>query len=138
MPETDTDVTPEHIIPGEEVEVKSAISTSAGSIIQYSIGDKLAYAGIMFYLIVSMIGVFWFILDIWAKKYSLFYKIGYDSVLGPSHDPRQLFQLILYGMAGGWLGGVISAVRSLQQHYTSPVDNMGDLEKQERTRFHKA
>ncbi len=138
MTETDTDVTPEPIIPGEEDGVTSAISTSAGSIIQYSKGDKLAYAGIMFYLIASMIGVFWFILDIWAKKYSLFDKIGYGSVLGPSHDPRQIFQLMLYGMAGGWLGGVISAALSLQQHYASPVDNMGDLEKQERTRFHKA
>ncbi len=46
--------------------------------------------------------------------------------------------LLLLGLGGGWLGGVLSAVISLQDHWTAPVEHVGDLAEQERTRFHVA
>jgi hypothetical protein len=120
----------------EKQKIRDTVETEAGARIEYTASDKWTATGLMIYLVAAFVGVLWFILDVWAEQFSVFNLIGY--AVPTDEGPRRLLQLVLYGMAGGWLGGIISAVRSLQQHYTAPVENVGDLEKQEKTRFHTA
>jgi hypothetical protein len=115
---------------------RGLVETPAGPRIEYSRGDRFVAALLSGYLILAFIGVLWFILDVWMGQFTLFQCIGY--AVPTTEAPRRLFQLVLYGMAGGWLGGTISAAHSLQSHYTAPVENVGDLAKQEKTRFHAA
>ncbi|MCZ6690504.1 MAG: hypothetical protein O7H41_12960 [Planctomycetota bacterium] len=103
----------------------------------YSTFEKSLAGMLAVYLFVALFGVFWFIFDVWANRFSLFNMFGYGEVLGALPKGRlPLMKLVIYCIAGGWLGGTLSAMRSLQLHYASPVEDVGDEQAQEENRFH--
>jgi hypothetical protein len=119
---------------GKGTKIRTPIKTNAGDRLPYTTGERVVANLLMLYLLLAFVGVLWFILDIWIGKFTFLTWIRYQ--VSEDVGIQRLFQLILYGMAGGWLGGVISAARSLQEHYTATVEETGNLEKQERSRFH--
>lgn len=114
----------------------SVVKTHAGARIQYSRTEKVVAIILSIYLVVAFIGVLWSTWDIWVEELSVLQWFGYTELLSSGKIPLAIFRLALLCMAGGWLGGVISAARSLQYHYTAVVENVGDLKKQEQNRFH--
>lgn len=105
-----------------------------GQRIEYTLTEKVVAFGLTIYLFLAFLVVVLLILDVWTEQLSGLKLLGFP--MPTDKNALGLLQLVVYAMAGGWLGGVISAARSLQEHYTAPVANLGDLKKQEETRFH--
>lgn len=108
--------------------------TPAGPRIEYTGPEKWVAAGLAVYLVAAFGAGLWLILDVWTERFLLLNLMGF--ALPNVEKAAEFLQLVVYAMAGGWLGGVISAARSLQEHYTAPVEYVCDLKKQEENRFH--
>ena len=113
------------------------VGTGASLKYTYSRFERNVAGSLAIYLFLAIVGVFWFIFDAWANRYSLLIVFGYAEVLADlPEDSRTLLKLVIFCIAGGWLGGTLSAMRSLQLHYASPVEHVGDKQAQEKNRFH--
>jgi hypothetical protein len=105
-----------------------------GRMIEYTTMEKWVAFSLTFYLFLAFVVGLLLILDVWTEQ---FYGLRWMKFPLPTDTTALgLLQLVIYAMAGGWLGGVISSVRSLQEHYVAPVENLDNLKKQEETRFH--
>jgi hypothetical protein len=107
---------------------KNVIQTPAGYRIEYTLTEKAVVLVLTFYLVGAFGAGLWLILDTWTGRFLLLNWMGFTVPIGA--QAPEFLQLVVYAMAGGWLGGVISAARSLQEHCVAPVENECDLKKQ--------
>lgn len=116
----------------KKVETKT-VETPAGDRIQYLGSEKAIAFLLSIYLIAMFFSSLWFLGDVFIGNSGVVRWIFWYVKQLPFD-----ITLVQLTMGGGWLGGTLSAVNSLQSHYAAVVENVGNLDRQERERFHLA
>jgi hypothetical protein len=106
------------------------------SVVEYSPSEKRVALALSIYLLATFMFGLWSIADTFVGRLAVANWLGLGEMVVKDKSLQQIFILALLTMSGGWLGGTIAAMRSLQEHYSATVENSGDLEKQEAERFH--
>ncbi len=99
--------------------------------LSYSVWEHAWATVFAVYLLAAFVWGLWLIGDTFAGTASLvaWLKTSSDATLQP------ILILTLLCMAGGWLGGTLSAMRSLQTHYAGPIEYDDAPKLQEKSKF---